>query len=251
VGESPPPAAKLHGARLQRAALPLAGRTAAPRRAPEHAQGGGGSLGRTAEARLPAEPGAGTLHAGICAGCDPFSRNLERSKGMGGEGESLTFDNLMFEWVRTLVQFPPQRCTGDGSTLMTPPDTRRHGARQGCKTGEPRARRQTPVNQVAMGKTLNVRYPPSSDPTSQSGLRGVVQNGHGPRDHGLPHPWSAPRRGPGGQHDPHATQNEHQERRNPRSALSASGRTESRASPAGRPWGRMAQEANASGKARG
>jgi hypothetical protein len=25
-------------------------------------------------------------HAGLTGGCDPFSRNLERSKGMGDEG---------------------------------------------------------------------------------------------------------------------------------------------------------------------
>jgi len=34
-------------------------------------------------------------------------------------------------WVRTPVQYPPQRCTGDGSTLMLLPDTQQHGARQG------------------------------------------------------------------------------------------------------------------------
>jgi hypothetical protein len=68
VGESPQPAAKLHVARLHRTAPPLSGRTAAPRRAPEHATGHVGSIGRIAAARLPEAPGAGTLHAGICAG---------------------------------------------------------------------------------------------------------------------------------------------------------------------------------------
>ena len=69
---------------------------------------------------------------------------------------------------------------------MPPLDTRRHGARQGCKTGEPRVRRQTPVNQVAMGKILNVRYQPSSEPTSQSGLRGLVQKDTVTRATGFP-----------------------------------------------------------------
>ena len=66
--ESPQPAAERHVDGLYGAAAPLSGRTAAPRRAPEHANGRLGSLGRTAEASLPEEPGAGTLHAGICAG---------------------------------------------------------------------------------------------------------------------------------------------------------------------------------------
>ena len=52
---------------------------------------------------------------------------------------TLTFDNLMCGWVRTCVLLPPQRCTGDGSTRMTSPDTRRHGSRLGCKAGGPRA----------------------------------------------------------------------------------------------------------------
>ena len=54
--------------RLHRTAPPLSGRTAAPRRAPENATGHFGSIGRIAEASLPEEPGAGKLHAGICAG---------------------------------------------------------------------------------------------------------------------------------------------------------------------------------------
>jgi hypothetical protein len=66
VAESPQPAAQLHVARLQRAAPPLSGRPATPcgAPAPSHV----GSLGWIAEASLLEEPGAGKLHAGICAG---------------------------------------------------------------------------------------------------------------------------------------------------------------------------------------
>src|SRR2546428_2864033 len=64
-------------------------------------------------------------------GCDPFSRNLERSKGMGAKGSVRTFENLLGVWVRTDVQLPPSGCMRDGSTLMPSPDTRRHGTRQG------------------------------------------------------------------------------------------------------------------------
>jgi hypothetical protein len=59
-------------------------------------------------------------------------------------------------WVRTIIQLPPQKCTGDGSTLMLLPDTQQCVARQGCKTGGNRARLRNPVSQVAMGRNTNV-----------------------------------------------------------------------------------------------
>jgi len=77
------------------------------------------------------EPYEGNPHVRFCGGCDPFSRNLERSKGMGAKGSWRTFENLLGVWVRTLVQLPPSGCMRDGSTLMPSPDTRRYGARQG------------------------------------------------------------------------------------------------------------------------
>ena len=89
-------------------------------------------------------------------GCDPFSRNLERSKGMGAKGSLRTFENLLGVWVRTVVQLPPSGCMRDGSTLMPSPDTRRHGPRQGCTAGSPRARLETPVSQVTRGRYTNV-----------------------------------------------------------------------------------------------
>ena len=75
---------------------------------------------------------------------------------MGAKGAVRTFENLLGVWVRTDIQLPPQRCTGDGSTLMPLSDTQRHGTRQGCKAGKPRARRGIPVSQVTMGRYTNV-----------------------------------------------------------------------------------------------
>jgi len=98
----------------------------------------------------------GNLQAWFGEGCDPFSRNLERSKGMGAKGSVRTFENLMGVWVRTSVQLPPSGCMRDGSTLMPLPDTQRHGTRQGCTAGEPRARRGMPVSHVTMGRNTNV-----------------------------------------------------------------------------------------------
>ena len=71
------------------------------------------------------------LNVRFGGGCDPFSRNLERSKGMGAKGSVRTFENLLGVWVRTDVQLPPSRCMRDGSTLMLLSDTQQHGARQG------------------------------------------------------------------------------------------------------------------------
>jgi len=70
-------------------------------------------------------------HVRFGGGCDPFSRNLERSKGMGAKGAVRTFENLLGVWVRTFVQLPPSGCMRDGSTLMLLSDTQQHGARQG------------------------------------------------------------------------------------------------------------------------
>ena len=95
-------------------------------------------------------------HVRFGGGCDPFSRNLERSKGMGAKGSLRTFENLLGVWVRTVVQLPPSGCMRDGSTLMPSPDTRRHGPRQGCTAGRPRARLEMPVSQVTMGRYTNV-----------------------------------------------------------------------------------------------
>ncbi len=81
-------------------------------------------------------PMRGNLHVGFGRGCDPFSRNLVLTKGMRGKGRG-GLCNLMDVWVRTVVQFPPQRCTGDGSTLRQSRDTRLSGARQGCKADGP------------------------------------------------------------------------------------------------------------------
>src|SRR2546428_13746651 len=89
-------------------------------------------------------------------GCDPFSRNLERSKGMGARGSLRTSENLMGVWVRTDVQLPPSGCMRDGSTLMPSPDTRRHGTRQGCTAGRSRARLEMPVSHVTRGRYTNV-----------------------------------------------------------------------------------------------
>ena len=133
---------------------------------------------------------------------------------------------------------------------MPPLDTRRHGARQGCKAGEPRVRRQTPVNQVAMGKFLNVRHQPSSELTSQNGLIGLVQKDTVTRATGFPI-CGVHSKDPA---DSTALTRQKTNIRNgitPRSALSKTGRSESRVSPAGRPGGGMAQEAKASGNARG
>src|SRR6266446_7243174 len=89
-------------------------------------------------------------------GCDPFSRNLERSKGMGAKGSMRTFENLLGVWVRTVVQLPPSGCMRDGSTLRPSPGTRRHGSRQGCTAGRHRARLWKPVSHVTMGRHTNV-----------------------------------------------------------------------------------------------
>jgi len=73
----------------------------------------------------------GATREQLGGGCDPFSRNLERSKGMGAKGSVRTFENLMGVWVWTFVQLPPSWCMRDGSTLMLLSDTQQHEARQG------------------------------------------------------------------------------------------------------------------------
>src|SRR5712692_1167412 len=98
----------------------------------------------------------GNVNVRFGGGCDPFSRNLERSKGMGAKGSVRTFENLLGVWVRTFVQLPPSGCMRDGSTLMPSPDTRRHGTRQGCTAGRSRARLEMPVSQVTRGRHTNV-----------------------------------------------------------------------------------------------
>src|SRR5260370_35375226 len=58
------------------------------------------------------------LHARFGGGCDPFSRNLERSKGVGAKGSVRTFENSMGVWVRTSVQLPPSGRLRARSRLM-------------------------------------------------------------------------------------------------------------------------------------
>jgi hypothetical protein len=67
------------------------------------------------------------------------TRSLETwCQPRGGEAKTdAVFDNLLDVWVRTVVQFPPQRCTGEGSTLRQSRDARRPGSRQGCKADGP------------------------------------------------------------------------------------------------------------------
>ena len=72
-----------------------------------------------AEASPTEEPDAGNLHVRVCAGCDPFSRNLEASRRMGGEGELITFDNLMCGWVWTSSYSHPS-----GALETAPPSCR-------------------------------------------------------------------------------------------------------------------------------
>jgi hypothetical protein len=50
----------------------------------------------------------------------PVLPKLGDTKRMGGEGEHITFHNLMDAWVRTVIQLPPQWCTGEA-----PPSGRR------------------------------------------------------------------------------------------------------------------------------
>src|SRR5215472_2672518 len=89
-------------------------------------------------------------------GLRPVLPKLGVIQGDGSQRFMRTFENLLGVWVRTLVQLPPSGCMRDGSTLMPSPDTRRHGARQGCTAGQPRARLWKPVSQVTMGRYTNV-----------------------------------------------------------------------------------------------
>ena len=70
----------------------------------------------------------GAVTRSLETGCQPRGREAKTDA---------VCDNFMDVWVRTDVQFPPQRCTGDGSTLRQSLDTRLLGARQGCKTDRP------------------------------------------------------------------------------------------------------------------
>ena len=107
-------------------------------------------------------------------------------------------------WVRTPVQCPPQRCTGDGSTLRLLPDTQQPGARQGCKAGRNRARLETPVSHVTMGRNTNVLQNRRQNRQAKAGWQAWSKRTRS-LGHGLSLPWYAPRRGPGGQHDPTVT----------------------------------------------
>jgi hypothetical protein len=71
--QSPPPAAERYVDWVSGPLAPLPGRAPSPRRPSASESGHGACLGRRAEASMPEEPGAGTPHAGSCAGDDGLS----------------------------------------------------------------------------------------------------------------------------------------------------------------------------------
>ena len=158
----------------------------------------------------------------VNCGLRPVLPKLGPLQEDGRQRCSYTFDNLMSEWVRISIQLPPQRCTGDSSTLRQSLDTRLPGASQGCTTGQSRARRDHPVSQVSMGKTLNVRLNRRDNQQAKAGCQAWSKRTRSPA-HRLPLLWDTLHR-PGGQHDPHDTQNGHQERSNPTPTLQGTGR---------------------------
>ena len=62
----------------------------------------------------------GQLSCTVLKPLRPVLPKLGETKRMGGEGEHITFHNLMDAWVRTVIQLPPQWCTGEA-----PPSGRR------------------------------------------------------------------------------------------------------------------------------
>jgi hypothetical protein len=143
-----------HGSRdhrplLDDAGAPVVSCTAAPLGTPEAA--------RASFAGIATPDRALGLVTTVKCGLRPVLPKLGPLQEDGRQRCSYAFDNLMSEWVRISIQLPPQRCTGDSSTLRQSLDTRLPGASQGCTTGQSRARRDHPVSQVSMGKTLNVR----------------------------------------------------------------------------------------------
>ena len=182
-----------------------------------------------------------------------MTRSLETwGQPRGREAKTdAVFDNLMDVWVRTDVQFPPQRCTGDGSTLILLPDTQQPGARQGCKAGRSRTRLGTPVSHVTMGRHTNVLPNRRQNQQAKAGWQAWSTRTRS-LGHGLSLAWYAPRRGPGGQHDPTVTNQRplgtgkpHASSRGPWSSSRAG------CQPYAWRWGGMAPEAKAAGKARG
>jgi len=163
--------------------------------------------------------GAGTT---VSCGLRPVLPKLGPLQEDGRQRCSYTFDHLMSAWVRIAIQLPPQRCTGDGFTLRQPLDTRLPGTSQGCTPGQPRARRDHPVSQVSMGKSLNVRLNRRENQPAKAGCQAWSKRTRSPA-HRLLLLWNTPH-GPGGQHAPHETQNGPQERRNPTPALQGTGR---------------------------
>jgi hypothetical protein len=154
-------------------------------------------------------------------------------------------------WVRTPVQCPPQRCTGDGSTLRLLPDTQQPGARQGCKAGRSRARLETPVSHVTMGRNTNVLQNRRQNRQAKAGWQAWSKRTRS-LGYGLSLPWYAPHCGPGGQHDPTVPN------QRPSGTVKPHASSRGTGSPprAGRQphawwWGGMAPEAKVSGKARG
>jgi hypothetical protein len=165
--------------------------------------------GRTA----PTTVGAGAGHwraacdgnapAGVGEGCAPFSRHVVSTKGMSGQGRRGLGSRAGRVGAATCPR-PPQRCTGDGSTLRRWPATHPPGARQGGTAGDSRARLAPPVSHGTLGRNTHVL--PHRRQTRQAPAGGQAgakrPRALGP---GCPLPGSAPRRGPGGPPAPTVT----------------------------------------------
>jgi hypothetical protein len=154
-------------------------------------------------------------------------------------------------WVRTPGQGPPQRCTGDGSTLRRLPDTQPPGARQGCQAGRSSARLATPGSHVTLGRHTHVLPNRRQNRPAKAGGQAWSKRTRA-LGHGCPLPGSAPRRGRGGPHDPTGT-NQRPSGTVPPHASSRGTGSSLRAGcqPHAWWWGGMAPEAKAAGKARG
>lgn len=125
------------------------------------------------------------------------------------------------------------------------------GLARGARTGRPSARRETPVSPVPRGRTTNVLQHRRPNRQAKAGWKAWSKRTRS-LGHGLSLPWSAPRRGPGGQHGPHVTHQRPSGTVQPHASSRGTG-----ASPrAGRQphawrWGGRAPEAKVWGKARG
>jgi hypothetical protein len=107
-------------------------------------------------------------------GCDPFSRNLERSKGMGAKGSVRTFEKL--DWRVGADRRPTPTLRGHERRLrpqavVCPPTA------WGSPGVKGRTKQSPTVDACKPGREgeEHERAPdPSSEPTSQSGLAGLV-----------------------------------------------------------------------------